>query len=365
MFKTPDTMCKVYNEIGSLTAIISHLHRNDITEFNSINALLAFQNNYPCAREQIISSHAILIEQEKETLGNEIIQLEADTEESKLEYRQKLQTNLSRLQQQLDLAPDNHSNIFSTLYGYCKKYWLKSKIQGILRNFESKISNSVKESVAALTAKRERFQYINSFFHEAVNQSSLNEIAQLERKKKNIDEIKLFIFGAIGEEKVCNELKKLSDNYVLINDFNYSFHPHIYYQQEQSYTIKSIQVDHVLVSPAGIFLIETKNWSEKSQNNINLRSPVEQIKRNGYALYRILSWHMKNSLNWHHWGERKIPVRNLIVFINQKPIQSFQFVKILTLKELCNYVEYFEPVLSPDEIHSISNYLVNMNRRFD
>jgi hypothetical protein len=40
----------------------------------------------------------------------------------------------------------------------------------------------------------------------------------------------------------------------------------------------SVQIDHLLVSPFGVFLIETKNWSDQSLNNLSLRSPVQQIK---------------------------------------------------------------------------------------
>ena len=44
--------------------------------------------------------------------------------------------------------------------------------------------------------------------------------------------------------------------------------------------IKSIQIDHILVTNSGIFLIETKNWSEKSLNNPSLRSPCSASKKN-------------------------------------------------------------------------------------
>jgi hypothetical protein len=107
----------------------------------------------------------------------------------------------------------------------------------------------------------------------------------------------------------------ISDEYFLINDFSISFPTPIYNRQENDY-IKSIQIDHILVTPSGIFLIETKNWSEKSLNNLSLRSPVQQIRRTSFVLFKILTEEVANyrlNLSQHHWGSRKIPIRNLIV----------------------------------------------------
>ena len=158
-------------------------------------------------------------------------------------------------------------------------------------------------------------------------------------------------------------MENLSDENVLINDFALSFHPAIYNRQENDY-IKSIQIDHILVSPSGIFLIETKNWSEESLNNLSLRSPVEQIKRTNFALFKILSEEITNHTNLnlyqHHWGDKKIPIRNLIVLTNLKPKEEFQYVKILTVNEILGYVNYFNPIFSSKETQEIAYYLRNL-----
>jgi len=92
-----------------------------------------------------------------------------------------------------------------------------------------------------------------------------------------------------------------------------------------------------------------------------LRSPVVQIRRANFALFKILTGEITRSLDQHHWGDRKIPIRNLIVLVNQKINEEFQYVKILTLKELRNYVEYFKPCFSSKETQLISNYLLQLN----
>ena len=65
-------MCKVYNSVGCLTTVKSHLQRHNINDFNSLNEVLNFQKNFSALRQQIISNHAQLIEQEENTLVSEI-----------------------------------------------------------------------------------------------------------------------------------------------------------------------------------------------------------------------------------------------------------------------------------------------------
>ncbi len=68
-----------------------------------------------------------------------------------------------------------------------------------------------------------------------------------------------FYIGAIGEETVINALSRLPDEYHLFNDVNLRFHPPIHWKEKNDY-IKSSQIDHIVVGPTGLFLVETKNW---------------------------------------------------------------------------------------------------------
>jgi len=194
-------------------------------------------------------------------------------------------------------------------------------------------------------------------------ESCSSQLQELDRKKDVIGQINNSIYGALGEQKVVRELEKLADNCILINDFICTFHPAIYSQKRNDY-IKSIQIDHVLITPAGIFLIETKNWSQNSVNNPRLYSPVQQIKRANFAMYLILNGNFPNTnlaFKKYHLGNRKIPLRNLVVMTNYKPIEAFPYVKILTLDNLLSYVNYFEPCFSNEETQMIANYLLKIS----
>lgn len=357
-------MCKVYNSIGSLTAIKSHLHRHNIYEFSSINELLDFQKNYSLSRQQIISNQEFLIEKEKTTLCSEISELESSIDARKNACERELRKEVRQLKQQLYALSTSPTNIIQKFTNYIRRSILKYKIRYSERNFDSKVSFSIRQSVNDLTEKNNRYRYINSHFADAVQEGCRARLRELEIKRGLIDEMNTSIYGALGEQKVVRELEKLSDEYFLINDFSLLFATPIYNRQENEY-IKSIQIDHILVCPSGVFLIETKNWSERSLSNLSLRSPVQQIKRTNFALFKMLRGGIASSnldLKQHHWGERKIPIRNLIVLINLKPIEEFQYVKILTLNELIGYVKYFKPAFSSIETEEIANYLLNLVR---
>ena len=191
-----------------------------------------------------------------------------------------------------------------------------------------------------------------------ISQRSAKSSQELEDTKTVIDSLYNLIAGAIGENAVMREVQKLPDSFHLFNDFSVEFDPPIYNKKEDD-RIYSIQVDHLLVSEAGIFILETKNWGKQSLKSIDLRSPVKQIRRSSYALFVLLNSRSRHNINLesHHWGRKQIPIKNLIVMTGAKPKEEFNHVKVLSLKELNGYVTYFEPVFSGDEIESLCDYL--------
>jgi hypothetical protein len=344
----------------------NHLRQHNINDFNSLNEVINFQKSFSTLRQQIISNHEHLIEQEKVALVVDISQLDSSIKTGKTDSESQLRKDIVELEQKLNsLSTSNNFNFIQRFVNYVKQWFYKRKIQHLEINLNSKVNNAIRKLVELYQDKANRYQYITSHFIDAVNESCLIQIRELESKQRIIDEVKTSIYGALGEHKVVKELENLSDENILINDFALTFHPAIYNRQENDY-IKSIQIDHVLVTPSGIFLIETKNWSEKSLSNLDLRSPVQQVKRTSFAFFKILIGDIANNkvkLNQHHWGDRKIPIRNLIVLINSKPNEEFQHVKVLTLSELLGYVRYFKPMFTGMETQVISNYLLNLKNK--
>ncbi len=359
-------MCKIYNQIGSLATLKSHLHSHQIFDFKSLREVMDFQRSYPALRQQILAEHKKLLEQEKDLLYKDLQQLDLTIETQKQQAEERLRNKMEEMTRQLNqLTNEEPANFFQKLTKkfrqWAYKRWLTQKEQ----NFEKKVAQSIGELVELRQTKSKRLEFISEQFNAALETSAHKLLLKIDRKKSVIDSVSSFIYGALGEQKVVKTLEALSDDYHLINDFAVSFSPAIYHKQENDY-IKSIQIDHLLVGPSGIFLIETKNWSEKSLENLSLRSPVQQVRRTSFVLFKLLNNELSNFplfLDSHHWGDRKISIKSFIVLTHTKPKEEFQYVKLLTLNELLGYIKYFKPTISSNDSKRIAEYLIRINEQ--
>ena len=355
-------MCRIYHPVGSLTAVKSHLRQHHITAFQSLNEVIAFQKEYASSRQRIIANSALAIEQEKNLIALNNLQLGNSIESTKKAVEKRISEQIKYLRSRVKvLASSDPSTTWQKFARYLTGIFLKTKIRIFERSLPVRVRISVRKMVRTFQKNENRYHYIHSNLQRAVIENCSKDLQNIDRKKFIIDEIQPFIYGAIGEHKVVKELETLPDSFVLINDFCMSFNPPIYWRNRNEY-IKTIQVDHILIGPSGVFLIETKNWSEQSLNNPKLRSPVSQVERSSFALFTILNKKTSGfSLNTHHWGKKNIPLKSLVVIINRKPRENFQYVKILTLSELLGYIKYFPPTLTSKETDQIANKLIRLS----
>lgn len=358
-------MCRIYNTIGCLNTIQIQLVKYQVDEFRTLNELIDFRKNYHIEEEEIYSTHRLLIEDEKSILEKELSELNDTFQQRKIDMKVQLRQKLDNFNQKIDELPETNSKIIPTIKDYWFNLIICTKFWSAQLKFHYEIFFFNRQAKKILSQKSKRYEYISFNFEDAVNESSFNASQSFVTKKEIIENLKNTIYGAIGEQKVENTLKKLSDDYILINDFCCTFNPPIYNKQNND-RIHSIQIDHLLISPAGIFLIETKNWSDNSINNPYLRSPVEQILRTNFALFILInnkSGGLNTNFSRHYWGNRKVPIRNIIAFTNKKPVEEFQHVKIVTLDELLPYVKYFNSNLSNNEIEMIADFLLKFSEQ--
>lgn len=358
-------MCKVYNTIGCLNALQIHLVRYNIDEFRTLNELIHFRKNYQFHEKQIIADHTLFVQEENVSLEKEILELKETIQQNKNNLQDQLKQKLGNLNQEIENLPATNSKIIPTIKDYwlnlilCIKFWFSQL------KFQFDVALFYYRAKKILSEKNKRLAYISGNFQDAVNESSFLSLQAFEKKKEIIENLNNTIYGAIGEKKVEDLLKKLSDDYILINDFCCTFNPPIYNKNNND-RIHSIQIDHLLLSPSGIFLIETKNWSNDSINNSKLRSPVEQILRTNFAVYIMLNNELENlhqNLARHYWGNRKVPIKNIVVFTNNKPSEEFQFVKIVTLNELLPYIKCFNPSFLFEETEMIADFLLKFSEQ--
>ncbi|SDR87990.1 Nuclease-related domain-containing protein [Maribacter dokdonensis] len=349
-------MARIYRTIESLKSLKYELESRGITRFKSVKEIKEFLKKIDSEKLKVLIDTKNELEQEYQ---NTCLRLKENTQQ-KVELSslatEKIDRKITDLQSKIDLIQKKSSFSFlNKILSSIKLYNLKNQFI-VFNDRKFKLLFKVVQPIAQKIKIDQRF--LNEYENDKqllIEKRAKLKIEELEYTKYVLEDCKNLISGAIGENLVVKEIKKLSDDFVLINDFKLDFYPPIFYKQ-QNERIYSIQIDHLLISKAGIFIIETKNWSKKSVNSISLRSPIEQIRRSNFALYIYISENI--TLHDHHWGEQKIPIRNLIVMINNKPKAQFKYVSIKLLNELNDFINYFDPILSENQLNKITSHLV-------
>src|SRR5690606_31924082 len=153
-------MCKVYNTIGSLSKIKTHLRENGIDDFSSLNQLISFQKNYATARQQVVLNQKTLLIAERDSLSIKIIELEREIEREKNVLRQKLNSKVAKLTQQHNELIDAQKSIVQELT-YSFRIVFKLVHIEYIRLFSNRFINAtVKSKVRMLDEKRKRCQYL-------------------------------------------------------------------------------------------------------------------------------------------------------------------------------------------------------------
>ncbi|MHA1822593.1 MAG: nuclease-related domain-containing protein, partial [Promethearchaeota archaeon] len=179
-----------------------------------------------------------------------------------------------------------------------------------------------------------------------LEKSVKKSVSHLHKAHEIIQDNRQFFAGAIGETAVIKELRKLPETYYIINEAKLSFSKSIRWRKYGEY-VKSCKIDHVVVGPTGIFLIETKNWS--TQTLLNARfTPHKQIDRAGYIFFI----HMMNCF------KRKFPIYQIVATYKQLPqIHYNGYVTQLTIRELIDNILRRKGSLDNFEIEKIVSWL--------
>lgn len=346
-------LARIIGESGSWINLIGELG----VEFDSLEAIFEFQSSW----EQSIRENE---QKEIATLQNEINVLKDQIEERKFDYdfakeqrRVLLRQELESISVQLNQLEDEleQVNIVKRFFLLFRKRKLQNRFNVLDTNFSHELVKPLRKQYEGIIDLQITYDHYVKDFDFIIKKRTSPFRNRIHRIVKSLEEHKSLLIGAIGEEKAIAELQKLPDSYTVINDFQLEFSPPLYNRQEKDH-IFSVQVDHLVVGPTGVFLIETKNWSKESIRNLSLFSPVKQIRRASYAIFVMLN-SPSSKVRYifsHHWGERKIPVKNIVLMIGSKPTEEFQYVKVLTRERIRGYITYFDEVFSDEEVEGIS-----------
>lgn len=152
----------------------------------------------------------------------------------------------------------------------------------------------------------------------------------VDQPKSFSDRLEIKRVGNEGEFIVSEKLNFLKQKYEceLINNFNFT----------DQYG-KEVEIDHILITPAMVYVIETKNWlgtlygnedeeiwNKYHNNNFsNLRNPITQNERHIRKLKRMLGDHP--------------PKMQSMIIILEGDFSSINSSKLYTLNDAINKIE--------------------------
>jgi len=159
------------------------------------------------------------------------------------------------------------------------------------------------------------------------------------------------IKGKRGESRVFHILKKLPDEYCLLNDI-----------MLKTKNGRTMQIDHIVVSPYGIFVIETKNYQGIIIGNGNSDEWRQNIWGNEYQLYNP---EMQN-LSHIYVLKQILPytthknIHSIVVFMSKAGLNLCNIKEsVIYSDELIGEItRYRDVVLSDDDIKEINSILL-------
>jgi len=154
-----------------------------------------------------------------------------------------------------------------------------------------------------------------------------------------------FLAGAYGEEEVIRILSGLPEEYHVLNDVNLKFEKNIYWKKHREY-IRTCQIDHIVIGPTGLFLLETKNWKRSNMQNKS-DDLIHQVNRANLALW----YHLKDN----YWKNETPKIRKVVVSVHGfSPGQkSDPYIEAVTPDRLCDLIRSEYRILSEDAIHKL------------
>jgi len=323
-------MAKIYGISGSTKYLLNGTRPIHGKKLATLEDITHFHSNY----EAILAETEITVQQQQDEmilgLGKDEVRLDSQLRESIAHRTLEVDGNINKINAKIQTT----ENVFIFL-GYKIQYWIAislrshrihspfSHISRELHNVQSRKASLIANQSYVIKNECNKVIYTQNFITENIS----------------------FLIGAKGEEHVINVLSQLPDEYHILNDVKLYFNRYIYWRKRNEH-IKTCQIDHIVIGPTGIFLLETKNWKS---SDIEMKSDKlkHQVQRAGYSLWYSLKDHYR-------WG--KMPkIRSVVVSMHgSQPGQRFdKYIDVVPPHRLCGYITTRNSILSEDVIHKL------------
>jgi Nuclease-related domain len=150
--------------------------------------------------------------------------------------------------------------------------------------------------------------------------------------------------GAEAELAVIERLRMLPSPAVVFNDVRLEATRRIRFN---GIGLISAQIDHVVLTPAGVFVIETKRWSHRFVESGDFHNPFDQVSRANYLCYDLLC---------ENFGKTR--VRSIIACGGRLPdAPRDSYIKVVRPESLTSYILGFRKTeLAPELFGKLSSF---------
>lgn len=347
-------MARIINPVGSLSALKKQLDKRNVTQFHSIKDINEFERTYTQRIENARDEIRGKLKSQRETVSAELNRLIPVERSQQAKAEEEVNQQISKVNDRIASLEKHRHGVLQRIATHIVVSVLHRRIRQIENGRADYIETITKKERTERIHLNARLNELTNDFEETVNREVEKQVRFLRHTKASIDELRPFILGSIGESMVSSSLSSLPDSYVVINNVHIQLFEPIPYPSEND-RILSFQIDHVVVGPGGVFAVETKHWGQESISNHDLFSPVKQIRRSGYALFRTINSGLISLSG--SWADRAISVRNIIVFTATAVNEKYQHVKLLDLASLNGYIQWFDEGLAPADVDRIASYI--------
>ena len=353
-------MAIIHGQIGSLNQLIELLRGSGIYGFDTLDSIRKFRGSYKDTIQKIDENSRARLSQDIANLESKYQKLSSDLNNKIKRREDELLAELRMLKAEMN-ATKPPTNFFGRVVASVKNRRISGRKAVLESSFRSEVERPFRRSLVDVARMQSDIKSKKTNTEKWIETYSSNELAKHQRTLSIFQTNRSLFYGAEGEERALQELSKLPDSYTVINDFRLKFARPIYNRREND-RIYSVQIDHIVIGPTGIYLVETKNWSKDSVESRDLFSPVKQLSRHSFAMFVLLNDAVRSGGMWRvfsgNWGDRKISPRNIILLMNHKPREEYQHVKILTLQEIVRYISYGTPIFNETEVATLSDYIL-------
>ena len=163
--------------------------------------------------------------------------------------------------------------------------------------------------------------------------------------KRNVSKLK----GYVGERRVVRKLRWLGKHYTSYHD--------VYVPKANG---ELTQVDHIVTSPFGIFVIETKNYRGMIFGSEHDKYWTQMLGSHKFSFYSPIFQNRAHVNAVKYAVKRNVPIHSVIVFSNEATLKlpTFEQATVISLKHVRKQLkQYDEPLIASQELTAINEAL--------